>query len=241
MGIETRASLQTPEPGTQTEMIGFYTRYYVGEKQDSPNKSRVSLRRRLHKAAGNLDSNALVLDLGAGRQVFEREYIQAYGTHGLRLVSLDLASIPHKNMLASSAAAHVKASGAALPFIDGAFDMVISSMAIDFIPPEAIRETQRVLKPGGKLLLNLHHPSLIPEKLDDIAKRKRLSQRTKDVLDFFKYLRDNNILLADIPVIRERFEGHGFEVERIAEANDRVDKWWEVDMRKMGGNNGRAG
>lgn len=240
MRTEAKISQTASSPGTEEEMSSFYTRYYVSEKQDSPNKSRVSLRRRLYSASASFDPNALVLDIGAGRQVFEREYTQAYGRHGLRLISVDIASVPYGNMLASAAATYIRASGAVLPFNDGVFDAAISSMALDFMPPEAVLETQRVLKPGGQLLLNLHHPSLIPEKLDDIARRKRLSQRTRDVLDFFKYLRDHEILLRDIPAIHERFEGHGFEVERVVEASDNVDKWWEVDLRKGGDKYGRT-
>lgn len=53
------------------------------------------------------------------------------------------------------------------------------------------------------------------------------------MLDFFKYLKDNNILLTDIPTIHEKFSGHGFIVGRVMEANDGLDKWWEVDMRKV--------
>lgn len=231
MSVEAKIG-QTVSPGTEREMSGFYTRYYVSEKEDSPNKSRVSLRKRLRNVCNSFAPNALVLDVGAGRQVFEREYAQAYGKQGLRMVSVDIASVSHKNMLANAAAAHIRASGGTLPFNASVFDAAVSSMALDFMPPEAVLETQRVLKPGGKVLLNLHHPSLIPEKLDNIARRNRLSQRTREILDFFKYLRDNNILLADIPAIYERFEGHGFEVERIIEASDSHDKWWEVDMKK---------
>lgn len=240
MRIEAKIGQVASSSGTEEEMSGFYTRYYVSEKQDSPNKSRVSLRRRLHNASTSFAPDALVLDMGAGRRVFEKEYVQAYGEQSLKLVSVDIASIPNKNMLANSVTSHIRANGAVLPFVDGVFDAVVSSMALDFMPQEAVLEAQRVLKPGGKLLLNLHHPSLIPEKLDDIAKRKRLSQRSKEVLDFFKYLKDHNILLRDIPAINERFGGHGFEVERVMEASDCIDKWWEVDMEKVDGDDVRA-
>lgn len=157
-------------------MSSFYTRFYANEKEDSPNKSRVSLRRRLNAALHNLSGTARVLDLGAGRQVFEREYIQAYGREGLDFVSVDIACVSARNLLCKSLAPHIRASGSKLPFGDRVFDIALSSMAIDFMPPEAIEETQRVLKPGGKLLLNLHHPSLVPAKFDDISRRKRMSR-----------------------------------------------------------------
>jgi len=229
MQIETRIG-----PGTQEKMSSFYTRYYVSEKQDSPNKSRVSLRGRLQRASSSHPSGALVLDMGAGRQVLEKEYAQAHGRCDLAFISVDIASISRRHLLASTTASHVRASGAHLPFDDGVFDIAVSGMALDFMPPEAITEAYRVLVNRGGLLLNLHHPSLISEKLDDIAKRKSLSQRTKDILAFFKYLRDHSILLENITEIQQVFGGHGFEVERVAEASDSVDRWWEVDMRKMG-------
>ncbi len=220
-------------PGTEEKMSSFYTRYYPNEKEDSPNKSRVSLRRRLHTVADGLPENPTVLDLGAGRQIFEREYIRAYGRRGLRFISVDIAGISSRNLLSESFVPHVRASGSQLPFRDGVFDVAVSSMALDFMPPGAILETKRVLKPGGKLLLNLHHPSLVQAKLEDLSGRKRLSQRSQDVLDFFKYLRDHKILQESVDQIHQVFGGHGFKVERAAEASDGLDKWWEVDMRRV--------
>ncbi len=53
------------------------------------------------------------------------------------------------------------ASGAALPFADGAFDCVVFSEVIEHVPAEeeqrCIRELHRVCRPGGRLILTTPH------------------------------------------------------------------------------------
>lgn len=47
-----------------------------------------------------------------------------------------------------------------LPFADGSFDLVLSSLTLhyleDWLPP--LREFARVLRPGGRLVVSTHHP-----------------------------------------------------------------------------------
>ncbi|MDQ4090297.1 MAG: class I SAM-dependent methyltransferase [Actinomycetota bacterium] len=56
----------------------------------------------------------------------------------------------------------VAATGSALPFPDGSFDIVLCDNVVDHAhdPPGIVRETARVLAPGGVLYftVNVHHP-----------------------------------------------------------------------------------
>ncbi len=51
----------------------------------------------------------------------------------------------------------VAASAAALPFNDGAFDIVISQFGIEYAGLDAFSEAARVLAPGGVMQLVIHH------------------------------------------------------------------------------------
>ena len=56
----------------------------------------------------------------------------------------------------------VSADAEALPFPDGAFDLVISRVAVPYMHiPVALREMHRVLAPGGRLWVTLHPPRMM--------------------------------------------------------------------------------
>jgi ubiquinone/menaquinone biosynthesis C-methylase UbiE len=54
-----------------------------------------------------------------------------------------------------------EASADAIPFSDASFDVVLCQMGLQFMPDKraALREMQRVLVPGGRLILNLPGPT----------------------------------------------------------------------------------
>jgi len=63
------------------------------------------------------------------------------------------------------------AQGEALPFRDGAFDMVLCRVALPYMHvPTALAEMARVLRPGGELWLTLHPASMT---LRELAERVR--------------------------------------------------------------------
>lgn len=96
----------------------------------------------------------------------------------------------------------------------------------------AINEVNRILMPDGRLEINLHHPSLIPEDLDSLLTSRHLSHRERDTYNYWKFLRDNKILSEDPDVISRRFTDCGFTLDNICLAEDEYDKWWEVSLVK---------
>ena len=97
------------------------------------------------------------LDLGCGEGRVSRALAQA----GHTLVATD--SSP--GMVAQAATqppapAALVSDAARLPFIDGAFDLVVAYMCLHDMDrmPDAVREAARVLRPGGRLAVAIPHP-----------------------------------------------------------------------------------
>ena len=65
---------------------------------------------------------------------------------------------------------YLQGSGERLPFVDEAFDRVISAVALPYMNvPQALGEIRRVLVPGGRLSLTLHLPGFTMNELLDHA------------------------------------------------------------------------
>lgn len=96
-----------------------------------------------------------VLDLACGSGRYARLLA---GQHAAHVVALDECAA----MLAQvSGATPVRATMMALPFADGAFDVVVCGLAVGhaFDLPRWMSEVARVLKPGGALLYSDFHPA----------------------------------------------------------------------------------
>jgi SAM-dependent methyltransferase len=122
-----------------------------------------------------LPPGSLVLDAGAGfgRHAFE------FARRGHRVVALDYAAdevegtrdtfaamveadeIEEKNYVGV-----LRGDATALPFVDGAFDAVVTSEVLEHIPDDtgALAELTRVLRPGGVLAATV--PTWLPEKIN---------------------------------------------------------------------------
>ncbi|ALG10559.1 class I SAM-dependent methyltransferase [Kibdelosporangium phytohabitans] len=75
-----------------------------------------------------------------------------------------------RQRLGGDAALHVADIGSPLPFPGGAFDDVIASLVLHYLEDwtAALAELRRVLKPGGRLIMAVHHP-IIFKLLDPTA------------------------------------------------------------------------
>jgi ubiquinone/menaquinone biosynthesis C-methylase UbiE len=103
-----------------------------------------------------------VLDVACGTGVVARLAAERVGADG-RVVGLDLN--PGMLAVARSVASPTpidwrEGSAVALPFEDGAFDLVLCQQGLQFFPdrPAALREMHRVLAPGGRLGLATWRP-----------------------------------------------------------------------------------
>ncbi|MGB5211550.1 MAG: methyltransferase domain-containing protein [Gammaproteobacteria bacterium] len=108
-------------------------------------------------ASASISDGDDVLDVGCGTGVFAREVTRRVGANG-SVTGIDLS----ESMLgvAREMAAGVdfhQGSATNLPFEDASFDAVVSSFMLMFVPDpaQAIREMQRVLRPGGRLVVGV--------------------------------------------------------------------------------------
>ncbi|HEY0000705.1 MAG TPA: methyltransferase domain-containing protein [Actinoplanes sp.] len=65
-----------------------------------------------------------------------------------------------RQRLGENAALHVADFSQPLPFADGAFDDVVASLVLHYLPDwtEPLAELRRVLQRGGRLILSVNHP-----------------------------------------------------------------------------------
>jgi ubiquinone/menaquinone biosynthesis C-methylase UbiE len=108
-----------------------------------------------------------VLDVACGTGVVARLAAQRVGTGG-SVAGLDvnpgmLAVARSASTLGVSIEWH-ESSAEAMPLPDGAFDVVLCQMGLQFVPDRsaALREMRRVVAPGGRLILNVPGPAPPP-------------------------------------------------------------------------------
>jgi ubiquinone/menaquinone biosynthesis C-methylase UbiE len=117
--------------------------------------ARVMYRRLADDIAAEAPEGAAVLDVGTGPGVLLVEL--ARRRPDLRLTGVDLSP----DMIAAAARnlgdrAEVRAADVTdLPFEDGSFDLIVSSLSLHHWdhPAQAVPELARVLRPGGRVLI----------------------------------------------------------------------------------------
>lgn len=130
-----------------------------------------SRRRRLLSGA-----QGRVLEIGAGTGLNLRHYPDAIDELVLTEPSAPMAGLLATRRAKLGRMAHIVASPAeALPFEDGSFDTVVSTLVLCTVkdPDGALAEVRRVLRPGGRLLFCEHVRS-------DSPRLARLQDRFED-------------------------------------------------------------
>lgn len=122
-----------------------------------------------------LTADSRVLDVGCGEG---RHTLSAWLGHQCRAVGIDISAgdlataegrrrefAEAPDAPARGSATFIRASAFALPFPDGAFDLVICSEVLEHIHDyqSVIRELERVLAPGGTLAVSV--PRYLPERI----------------------------------------------------------------------------
>jgi ubiquinone/menaquinone biosynthesis C-methylase UbiE len=117
-----------------------------------------------------------VLDVACGTGVVARLAAERVGPSGM-LAALDVnpAMLSAARSIPSSGAAiqWYEASAEAMPLPDGAFDVVLCQLGLQFVADKtaALREMRRVLVPGGRVLVSVPPPNAFFEVLDEALAR----------------------------------------------------------------------
>jgi SAM-dependent methyltransferase len=150
------------------------------------------------EATGVLRSGVRILEIGSGTgSLLHHLRQQGYDAQG---VDVNAALIAESHRWYGDIPVR-QVTGTALPFPDGAFDIVMSFDVFEHIPDSDahLREVRRVLRPGGSYLLQT------PNKWTNVV-FETIRWRS------FTTFREAHCSLHSLAELRRRFSRHGFRV-----------------------------
>lgn len=126
-------------------------------------------------ASANLAPGERVLDVACGTGVVARLAAERVGATGA-VAGLDVNADMLKVARSVSAALPIEwheSSAESMPLPDDSFDVVLCQMGLQFIPDKvaALREMRRVVRPGGRVVINLPTPNAFFEVLENVMAR----------------------------------------------------------------------
>ena len=219
----------------------IYTQLYRNPlvNSDSPYEAQKQMARAIVDILRASESPKKILHIGAGTGQMEKEMLASYSQNSDRellkaslFCTLDIATINVRKLASyrRTQVHHVQADGSLLPFPDESFDIVVSNMALDFMPKEAVDELARVAKGGSNFILTLHHPIMMQQILKDISNLKtKLSNKQKVFLEdffdnkMFRSKKDIAFTLLKRGLICKQISHR--KTERALQQNDH---WWFV-------------
>ncbi|MFH0971735.1 MAG: methyltransferase domain-containing protein [Candidatus Micrarchaeota archaeon] len=182
-------------------------------------KESIILRAKMLAETGRLGKNDLIVENGCGKG----ELIKSLREDGYAAVGLDI--VRHEKMPPSS---FIRANLEKLPFKDNKVKLFVDAFGLGYTDiDEATKEMWRVLAPGGKALIMLHHPDKMEAAMEELLGPFGIRRA-----DFDRYIGENpGIFVRNYyPVSRwivnafekkeaakRFFEGKGFKVPFIGE------------------------
>jgi SAM-dependent methyltransferase len=170
------------------------------------------------------------LDLGCGEGRVAAELARC----GHRVVGVD--SSPAMVAAASEQVEADVADAAALPYEDGAYDLVVAFMSLqDMDDPEAaVQETARVLEPGGRFCLAVPHPINLAGRFESKEPRARfvidgsyfVPRRCEDVVERDGFRIHFVAMHRPIDAYFLMLAAAGFHVEALREPGHPTDPRW---------------
>lgn len=123
-----------------------------------------------------------------------------------------------RRRLGADAELHVAELGQPLPFADGAFDDVVVSLVLHYLRDwtAPLAELRRVLKPGGRLILSVYHPTVYKVGYPD-ANYFAVTEFSEEYT-----LNDGNTMVLTywhrpLHAMTDAFTGAGFRISVISE------------------------
>jgi ubiquinone/menaquinone biosynthesis C-methylase UbiE len=152
---------------------GFLARWYAR----TTGRHKESYHEAAKIVAGEVASGSSVLEVAPGPGYLSIELAKL----GNRVVGLDISQsfveMARQNARAAGVAVHFERGNASgMPFASGSFDAIVCRAAFkNFAEPlQALNETHRVLKPGGKALIYDLQPEASPEVINAEIKKMGL-------------------------------------------------------------------
>ncbi len=166
-------------------------------------------RQRVRSLLG-LQAGDAVLDIGTGPGFLAEEMATEVGPSG-RVAGVDrsreMLALARQRCAGHSEVAFHEADAVEMPFPDATFDAAAIVQVYEFIPdmPAALRELNRVLKPGGRaVIVDTDWASMVWEA-EDRARSERMLQAWDE------HLADPHLPRRLAPLLRES----GFEVQAV--------------------------
>lgn len=171
-------------------------------------------------AVADLKPGESVLDVACGTGVVTRLAAEFVGSPG-KVTGLDLnpgmLAVARSTTPSDRSIEWIEGNAEALPLADGAYDVVLCQMGLQFIPNKlaALREMHRVLAPGGRVHVNLPgpRPRLFAIMADGIA--RHINQDGAAFVDLV-------FSMHDAGELRDLFESSGFRNIEIEATRKRL-------------------
>jgi ubiquinone/menaquinone biosynthesis C-methylase UbiE len=183
-------------PGTQGRTIRWASHYDFVVKLLTLGRENTLRRQTLQQAA--IISGETVLDVGCGTGTLSLLAKTEAGDRG-KVYGIDaspeMIAVARQKALQQPQAVDFQTGVIeALPFADGTFDVVLSSLMFHHLPPDlkqhGLMEIYRVLKPGGRLIVvDMTRPSTLLQRLGILAlAHHQLKTDVRDLLPVMKQI-----------------------------------------------------